>query len=254
MTPTIDLNADVGERPEALADGTEEGIIRLVSSANIACGGHAGDEETMERVIRLCMKYNVAVGAHPGYPDRAHFGRERLVLSPEAIQETVFEQVRRLGMVAERLGAEVRHVKPHGALYNTAAHDRAVAEAIAKGVAQWRGNLTLVGLAGSLMLTVWEERGSRTAGEAFADRTYESDGTLRSRKKGDALITDPERAVRQALRIIRNRSVLSIEGKEIPIEAKTISVHSDTPHAAVILSAIRQRLDEEGIPVKALDW
>lgn len=252
MARTIDLNADVGERPEALTDGTEEAIIRLVSSANIACGGHAGDDETMEQVIRLCMKYGVAVGAHPSYPDRAHFGRERLSLSPEAIQETVFAQVKRLGETAKRLRAVVRHVKPHGALYNTAAQDRAVAEAIAKGVAQWRSDLTLVGLAGSLMLSVWEERGFRTAGEAFADRTYESDGTLRSRKKGGALITDPERAALQALRIIRNRSILSVEGREIPIEAETISIHSDTPDAAAMLLVLRQRLKEKGIGVKAL--
>lgn len=252
MVQTIDLNADVGERPEALRDGTEEAIIRLISSANIACGGHAGDEETMARTIRLCMKHGVAVGAHPGYPDRARFGRERLSLSPEAIQATVLEQVQRLGEKAMNLGAEIRHVKPHGALYNTAADDRAVAEAIAKGIDPWRRDVTLVGLAGSRMLTVWEEMGFRTAGEAFADRAYESDGTLRSRKKGDALITDPERAVRQTLRIIRNRSVLSIEGIERPIEAKTISIHSDTPHAVAMLLALRQHLEEAEIVVKAL--
>ncbi len=252
MVQTIDLNADVGERPEALRDGTEEAIIRLISSANIACGGHAGDEETMAQTIRLCMKHGVAVGAHPGYPDRARFGRERLSLSPEAIQATVLEQVQRLGEKAMNLGAEIRHVKPHGALYNTAADDRAVAEAIAKGIDPWRRDVTLVGLAGSRMLTVWEEMGFRTAGEAFGDRAYESDGTLRSRKKGDALITDPERAVRQTLRIIRNRSVLSIEGIERPIEAKTISIHSDTPHAAAMLLALRQHLEEAEIVVKAL--
>lgn len=252
MEQTIDLNADVGERPEALRDGSEEALIRLVSSANIACGGHAGDEETMAQGIRLCMKYGVAVGAHPSYPDRARFGRERLSLSPEAIQAAVFDQVKTLGEKAKRLGAEVRHVKPHGALYNTASHDRAVAEAIAKGVAQWRGGLTLVGLAGSLMLNVWREIGFRTAAEAFADRTYESDGTLRSRKKEDALITDPKQACRQALRIIRDRALLSGEGVEVPIDAKTISVHSDTPHAVSLLIALRQTLAEEGVIVKAL--
>lgn len=183
MARTIDLNADVGEQPEALADGSEEAILRLVSSANIACGGHAGDAETMAQVIRLCMKYGVAVGAHPGYPDRARFGREPLSSSPEAIQAFVFEQVKTLGEKAASLGTGVRYVKPHGALYNTAAHDRATAEAIAKGAARWRDGLTLVGLAGSLMLTVWTEMGFRTAGEAFADRAYESDGTLCSRKK-----------------------------------------------------------------------
>jgi len=252
MNRTIDLNADVGERPEALRDGTEEEILRLISSANIACGAHAGDEETMAQVIRLCIKYGVAVGAHPGYPDRAHFGRERLALPPEEIQATVFEQVKALGEKARRLGTEVRHVKPHGALYNTAAHDRTVAEAIAKGIAQWRDDLTLVGLAGSRMLTIWEEMGLRTAGEAFADRAYESDGTLRSREKRDALITDPKQACRQVLGIIRDHALRSVQGVEIPIDAKTISVHSDTPHAVSLLVALRQTLAEEKITVKAL--
>lgn len=252
MNRVIDLNADLGERPDALRDGTEEAILRSVSSANIACGGHAGDAETMEQVIRLCIKYGVAVGAHPGYPDRAGFGRERLALSPRQIQTTVFEQVKALGEKAAALGVEVRHVKPHGALYNTAAGDRTVAEAIAKGVGQWRRNVTLVGLAGSLMLTVWREMGFKTAGEAFADRTYEPDGTLRSRKKEDALITDPVRACNQLLRIIRHGAVLSGEGAEVEVDAKTISVHSDTPHAVLLLTALRRVLKEEGVVVRAL--
>lgn len=252
MSKTIDLNADVGERPDALIDGTEEATLRLISSANIACGGHAGDDETMEKVLRLCMKYGVAAGAHPSFPDPARFGRERLPLSPAEIQRVVFEQVERLGGKAAALGTTLRHVKPHGALYNTAAVDRTVAEAIANGVAQWDRNLTLVGLAGSLMLTVWQEIGFKTAGEAFADRRYESDGTLRSRNKGDALITDPEQACRQALQIVRKGSALSVDGVEIPIEAKTLSVHSDTSQAEEILSAIRRLLRDEGIVVKSL--
>lgn len=252
MTLTIDLNADVGERPEALADGTEEAIVRLISSAHVACGGHAGNDETMAQVVRLCMKYGVAVGAHPSYPDRPRFGRARLALSPDEIQVAVFEQVRALGTVARKLGAELRQVKPHGALYNVAADDRAAAEAIAKGAGQWSRELTLVGLAGSRMLRVWAEMGFRTAGEAFADRTYESDGTLRSRKSGDALITDPAPACRQALRILQEHTVLSGDGVAVPIEAKTLCVHGDTPNAVAILTALRERLQETGVTVESL--
>lgn len=251
MDQVIDINADVGERPDALADGTEAAIIGLISSANIACGGHAGDDETMRQVIRLCMQYGVSIGAHPSYPDRARFGRERLLLSTNEIQATVFEQVRALGRNAQSFGAELRHVKPHGALYNTAAVDLAAAEAIAEGVGKWSRDLTLVGLAGSLMLTVWQEKGFRIAGEAFADRMYESDGTLRSRKKENAVITDPEVACRQAIGIIRDGTVISVEGVARPMRADTLSVNSDTPHAVEILAALRRTFLSMGIAVKS---
>ncbi|MBI3802934.1 MAG: LamB/YcsF family protein [Nitrospirae bacterium] len=260
MNQTIDLNADIGERPEALADGSEERIIRLISSGNIACGGHAGDESTMEEVLRLCIKQGVAIGAHPGYPDRLHFGRERLPLSSEEIQAAIHHQLSVLGKKARALGATITQVKPHGALYNAAATDRALAVAIAFGVARWSRDLLLVGLAGSEMLNVWEEIGFRTAAEAFADRLYESDGTLRSRSKLSdrakdterSLITDPMRAAEQAARIVREHRVISADGIAVPIEATTLCVHADTPNAPEILSAIRQRLTEEGILIQPL--
>jgi UPF0271 protein len=248
----IDLNADVAERPEALADGTEEKIISLISSANIACGGHAGDEVTMAKVLRLCAKYGVAAGAHPGYPDRQNFGRLEMRMSLREIEESVYGQVMALARIANENGIELRHVKPHGALYNVAARNRDVAAAVARGVASCNRDLILVGLAGSAMLQVWQEMGFRVAPEAFADRAYESNGELRSRAKPDALITDPEGALRQAMTIIREQKVISIDGVAVPLHAKTICVHSDTPNAAEILFTLRTQLAEAGIVISSL--
>jgi len=250
MNLTIDINADVGERPNALLDGTEEAIIKLISSANIACGGHAGDQTTMERVIQLCAKFGVVIGAHPGYPDRANFGRHEMSMSSEEIQATVFEQVSKLGKKAKTFNVELQHVKPHGALYNAATRDKSVAEAIGHGVAKWSRDLILVGLAGSTMLKVWENWGFRVAAEAFADRVYESDGALRSRTKQDAMMTDPAQACQQAISIIKDQKVISGDGIEVPLHARTICVHSDTPNAAEILSRLRRRLKDEGIVVE----
>jgi UPF0271 protein len=251
MNLKIDLNADVGERPQALADGSEEKIIPLISSANIACGGHAGDESTMQQVLQLCVNYGVAAGAHPSYPDRENFGRVEMQMPLVEIQNTVYEQVKTLGEIAKENKIRLRHVKPHGALYNVAARDRNVAEAIARGVSRWRRDLILVGLAGSTMIEVWREMGFRVAAEAFADRMYEADGTLRLRTKPDALIADPERACKQALLIIENKKAIASDGKEIHLRADTVCVHSDTPDAVEILSRLRQKLKEEGINVRS---
>jgi UPF0271 protein len=221
------LNSDVGERPEALRDGSEEQLLGLLDWANIACGGHAGDEKSMEQVVSLCRKHGVQVGAHPGYPDRVRFGREPLDLPAEAIAQTVHDQVRLLDAVARGHGLEVWHVKPHGALYNQAARNPAVALAIAEGVSRWRREVVLVGLAGSVALRVWREAGFAVAAEIFADRRYEPDGSLRSRQYPDALITDPEEAAGQVQRF---------EGGD------TVCVHSDTPHALAIARAVRDVL------------
>ena len=221
------LNSDVGERPEALRDGSEEELLRLLDWANIACGGHAGDDDSMARVIGLCRKHGVEVGAHPGYPDRARFGREALDLPPEAVSRFVFEQVRALDAIARAQGLPVHHVKPHGALYNQAAVDPAVAHAIADAVRCWKPEAVLVGLAGSNMLRVWQERGFAVAPEIFADRRYEPDGTLRPRRFPDAVITDPAEAAEQVLRAAG---------------AATVCVHGDTPNAVAIAEAVRRVL------------
>src|SRR5436309_10503407 len=194
----IDLNCDMGELPEAVADGTQEALLRSITSASVACGGHAGDDRTMRITVEQALRAGVAVGAHPGYPDRENFGRLELKMSADAVADSVCEQVRTLAEVAAKCGAKLVHVKPHGALYNQAVKDRKLTEAIAKGVAQYGKNLVLMGLAGSLMLDVFREAGFAVAAEAFADRRYEPDGTLRSRKFENALIREPVEAPTQA--------------------------------------------------------
>jgi UPF0271 protein len=224
---TLDLNCDMGELEDA---AHEAALMEYITSANIACGGHAGDESTMGRTARLALARGVRIGAHPGYPDRANFGRVEMPMPAAEIERTVREQIERLDAVVRRLGAAIVHVKPHGALYNVAVRNEEVARAIAHGVARWNPRVTLFGLAGSPMLDVWRAMGMAVAAEAFADRRYEADGTLRSRKLPGALITDPREAAAQALRFAR-------EGK-----AQTICVHGDTPGAIEILKACREAL------------
>jgi len=250
--PWIDLNADVGEIPAALADGSEERLLRLVTSANIACGGHAGTLDSMHAVLEITQRLGVAIGAHPGYPDPANFGRLEMAMTAAAIQESVFGQVAVLTILAEKKGVFVRHVKPHGALYNVAAKNIEVATAIAMGVRRWRDDIVLIGLAGSTMLQVWEAEGFRVAGEAFADRTYEPDGTLRARRHPDALITDPAAAAQQAVEIVEHGRVISITGTPIPVVARTLCVHGDTPGALDIVQAIRAAFAARGIEVRRL--
>jgi len=224
---TFDLNCDLGELDDA---ALEARLMEHITSANIACGGHAGGEAAMERTVRLAIERGVNIGAHPGYPDRVNFGRVEIAMSEEEIEDTVLWQIGRLEAVAEQLGAAIVHVKPHGALYNVAARNRAVAQAIGAAVRQWNPRARVFGLGGSLMLDVWREMGLRVAAEGFADRRYEADGTLRSRKLPDALITDPAEAAAQAVRLARAGAV------------ETICVHGDTPGAVNILEACRQAL------------
>ncbi len=201
----IDLNCDLGEIPEDVFGGAQESLMPFLTSVNIACGGHAGDAQTMETTIRQALRWNLAIGAHPGWPDKANFGRVSLNLPPEEIAATVFEQVQTLAQIAERCGARIGHVKPHGALYNQAATDPAIAAAIAAGVARFSRDLIMVGLAGSLMLDTFRKAGFGVAAEAFADRRYEPEGILPSRKFPDALIHDPAEAASQAVSIAEPR-------------------------------------------------
>jgi len=222
----IDLNCDMGELEDS---AHEAALMRYITSANIACGGHAGDEAIMERTVRLALERGVHIGAHPGYPDRANFGRLEMPLSAGEIAETVYRQILRLEAVVTRMGGRIVHVKPHGALYNVAVKNAEVARAIGAGVARWSAAAPVFGLAGSPMLEVWRQMGLPVAGEGFADRLYEPDGTLRSRKLPGALITDPQEAARQALRLAQNG-------------ADTICVHGDTPGAVAILEACNSLL------------
>jgi 5-oxoprolinase (ATP-hydrolysing) subunit A len=224
---TIDLNCDMGE----LEDSAHEALLmEQITSANIACGAHAGDDATMERTTLLALRSKVRIGAHPGYPDRANFGRVEMPMAFDEIAATVESQIARLDGIVRRLGGEIVHVKPHGALYNAAVHNREVARAIGEGVRRSSPRAVVFGLAGSPMLDVWREMGLATAGEGFADRRYEPDGTLRPRRFADALITDPAAAAAQAVR-------LAGDGK-----TATICVHGDTPGAVNILMACREAL------------
>ncbi|HWP81807.1 MAG TPA: 5-oxoprolinase subunit PxpA [Bacteroidota bacterium] len=250
---TIDLNSDIGEKPSALADGTEESLIRLITSANVACGGHAGDEHSMDAIVKLAKRYSVNIGAHPSFPDRQNFGRTEMTLTFDEIKQAVFEQVRALSTVAKKNRARITHVKPHGALYNMAAKNFKIAHAIAAGVEKLDKSLILMGLSGSAMLTVWEDLGFKVAAEGFADRRYESDGSLRSRKFSDALISDPSEAARQAARIASHGVVIAHDGSEVRISAATLCIHSDTPNSLQIASAVRQELERLGVEVKPLD-
>jgi UPF0271 protein len=217
----------MGELEDAAHEAT---LMDYITSANIACGGHAGDARTMERTARLAMERGVRIGAHPGYPDRENFGRLEIAMTPEAIAEMVYAQIARLDEIVQRLGGAMFHVKPHGALYNAAVRNREVARAIAQGAARWNAGAILFGLAGSPMLDVWRDMGMAVSGEAFADRRYEPDGTLRARKFPDALITDPREAAAQAVRFARQGV------------ADTICVHGDTPGSLAILKACRLAL------------
>lgn len=246
----IDLNCDMGEIPEAIFDGTQESIMPYLTSASIACGGHAGDARTMKATVEQALRWNLAVGAHPGYPDRVNFGRVNLNLPRETISDSVFEQVRVLAEIAGGCGASVTYVKPHGALYNQAATHRVLAQAIADGVVRWSRDVALVGLAGSLMLDVFQEAGFRVAAEAFADRRYEADGSLRSRKFEDAMISDPVEAGRQAVSIAEREMVVAVGGAEITANAQTICIHGDTPGAPGIAAAVAQTLRKAGIELR----
>jgi UPF0271 protein len=248
----IDLNCDMGEMPEAIADGTQEALMRSITSANVACGGHAGDEETMRTTIQQAMRYGVAVGAHPGYADRENFGRMELKMSSAEVANSLYEQVRTLAQIAESCGARVIHVKPHGALYNQAVKNRELARAIADGVARWNRQVVLVGLAGSSMLEVFREAGFAVAAEAFADRQYEPDGTLRSRKFDDALIRDPESAARQALGMVERGVVKASDGSEVAVAPQTICIHGDTPGAPAIAAEVARVLRESGVILSGL--
>ncbi|MBI4877018.1 MAG: LamB/YcsF family protein [Acidobacteria bacterium] len=233
---TMDLNSDMGERD----DIREDRILALVSSANVSCGAHAGTPATLKRTLRMAKHHGVVCGAHPSYPDRENFGRVEMPLSLEEIEAAVERQIRDLAAIAAEAGVELAHVKPHGALYNIAARSESIARAIARGVARWSRSVTLVGLARSHMIGAWNEMGFPVAAEAFADRAYESNGSLRPRSSSGALITDPIQAAEQALALARRGDI------------QTLCIHSDTPGAEWIAASVRARLEQEGIVVRAM--
>jgi 5-oxoprolinase (ATP-hydrolysing) subunit A len=249
---SIDINADLGESPESLANGADSELMRHITSASIACGGHAGDTWSMERTLELAKELGIAAGAHPGYPDPANFGRVELVIAVDELENSLRDQIASLARIADRLGVRLNHVKPHGALYHAANRHHEVALAIGHAVIAVDSNLIVVGQAGSPCLDSWRSLGLWCAEEAFADRTYERNGTLRHRKFPGAVLQDPERAARQALDIAVRHRVNLDDGSELYLVAETLCIHSDTPGAATIARVVNDRLKAAGIQLRAM--
>lgn len=246
---TIDLNCDIGEATESDGIEREARLIELVSSVNIACAGHAGDDESMRRTVEIALDAGCAIGAHPSYPDRERFGRVRLTMNPEALERELREQIHRLGAIARAAGADLSHTKPHGALYHACADDASVASALASAARSWRDCIVLIGGAGTASLDHWRGLSAVGVGEAFADRAYEPDGRLRKRTEPDALILDPEVAARQALSIATEQRVRSHDGRWITLEAQTLCIHGDTPGSERIAEAVRRALEDAGVSI-----
>jgi UPF0271 protein len=248
----IDINADLGESEESLANGADFELMRYITSANVACGGHAGDERTMRETVISAQKLNVAVGAHPGYPDRANFGRIESPMAAAEIEASVRDQIAALAAVAQPLGVTLVHCKPHGALYHAANKSAEIAAAIGRAVFESDEQLIMVGQAGSSTLTLWESMGLSCAAEAFADRAYEPDGILRKRMLPGALLEDPAKAARQALDIATRNIAVATDGSELRVAASTICIHSDTPGSTAIARAVNEGLKQAGVQVRAL--
>lgn len=246
MTLTVDLNADLGE---GAPDDAE--LLALVSSANIACGWHAGDARLMQATVRAALAHGVAIGAHPSYADREHFGRRELQLPPEDVRADLIYQIGALQALVRAEGGQLQHVKPHGALYNQAARDPALADAVATAVCAVDAGLALVGLAGSELLRAAKRAGLRAVSEVFADRGYHADGSLVPRSQPGALIDDAAAATARALRMVREGVVVAVTGEVVALRADTVCLHGDGPHALVFARAIRTALINAGVQVAA---
>jgi len=247
----VDLNADIGESLDISA-GSDERLLVTITSGNIACGFHAGDSSAMRDTVRAAFRAGVSIGAHPGFPDREGFGRREMSLMPAEIVDVVLAQLRALHAIAVEEGAALRHVKPHGALYNMSVRRVDIADAIASAVRSFDGDLRLIGLPGSELLAAGARRGLRVAAEGFADRAYEPDGSLTPRHVPGAVLSDSAIAAARAVRMVRDRHVIARDGSTVPLQIDTICVHGDTPGAADMAAAVRAALERAGIDIKAL--
>lgn len=247
---TIDLNSDLGESFGAYTIGNDHEVLKYISSANIACGFHAGDHNVMLETVKTAAELGVGIGAHPGFPDLAGFGRREMKLSPKEIYNLVVYQVGAIQGAAKACGTYVQHVKPHGALYNMASKDSAIAEAIATAVYAVDPKLVLFGLAGSELVRAGEKAGLSVAQEVFADRTYQADGTLTPRSQANAMIHDVAVAVDRVIRMIQEGKVTAVDGTDIAIQADTICVHGDEPEALQFVQQLRERLQAEQITIQ----
>jgi 5-oxoprolinase (ATP-hydrolysing) subunit A len=248
----IDLNADVGESFGAYAIGHDPGLMKSITSANVASGFHAGDPSVLRATIRRAKAHGVAVGAHPSFPDLAGFGRREMVMSPREAEDLVLYQIAAVAGVASVEGVQLQHVKPHGALYNMASRDVALAGAIARAVAAFSHTLILLGPPDSELLKAGRAVGLRVAAEVFADRAYEPDGSLVARKKLGAVIHDAGAVIERGVRMAKDGTIAAIDGSIVSLQADTICVHGDTPGADELAAKLRVALEDAGVAVKAL--
>ena len=248
----IDLNCDLGESFGVYQIGMDEEMLDLATSVNIACGFHAGDPTVMRKTVQLALKKGVHIGAHPGLDDLKGFGRRNIPISPEEAYDLVMYQIGALYGITKGEGGVMQHVKPHGALYNMAAKNKELAEAIATAVYKIDENLILFGLSGSELIKAGEKLGLKTAQEVFADRTYQKDGTLTPRTDAHALIDKSEQAIHQVIRMVKEGKVHSIQGVDVPIKADTVCIHGDGPYAVHFAKEIRQALKDSKVVVQGI--
>ena len=248
----VDLNSDVGESFGAYTIGQDPILLTHITSANVACGFHAGDPGVMRATVALAKQHGIAVGAHPGFPDLVGFGRRELQATPREVEDFVVYQIGALTAIAATQGIRLQHVKPHGALFNMAVRDNELADAIARATAAVDRSLIFFGLPGSELIAAGRRAGLRTASEVFADRAYEPDGTLVSRRKAGAVIHDPDAVVQRVVRMATDRTVVAVDGSIVRLELDTICVHGDTPGAAELAARIRQALNAAGVNVRAV--
>ncbi|QTN00450.1 5-oxoprolinase subunit PxpA [Sediminibacillus dalangtanensis] len=243
---SADINCDMGESFGAYTIGNDQEVIQAITSANIACGYHAGDPATMAKTVRLCIDYEVNIGAHPALPDLIGFGRRSMQITPDEAYQLIIYQTGALSGFVKAAGSSLSHVKPHGALYNMAAKDHSIAESIAQAVFDFDSRLTLFALSGSALAEAGKKAGLHVAHEVFADRTYQEDGSLTPRSEANALITDENRAIDQVMQMLKSQTVTTVSGKSIPIIADTICIHGDSPQAPGFAQKIHAQLRKEG--------
>lgn len=246
-TATLDLNADLGELPGQAGQGIDAALLGVVTSANVACGGHAGDRSSMVRVCAAAVERDVRVGAHPSYVDREHFGRRALDVDPDRLREQVLEQLGAVEDAATSAGTRVSYVKPHGALYHRVAHDPGQAGALVQALTRHGQGLALVGPPGALALSLAAAAGLPTVVEGFADRAYAADGSLLPRDVAGAVVTDPDAALAQALSLAREGAVRAVDGALVPLAVRTLCVHGDTPGAVETARRLRDGLRGAGV-------
>jgi UPF0271 protein len=246
----VDLNCDMGEGFGVYRTSSDSELMKYITSANIACGFHAGDAATIRRTVKLALAHGVAIGAHPGLPDLAGFGRRAMDITPEEAYELTVYQLGAVCAFAKSEGGAVAHAKPHGALYNMAAKSRPLADAIAEAVYKVEPSMLLFGLAGSELIRAGDAIGLQTISEVFADRSYESDGSLTPRGTEGAVIEDPARAAEQAIKMVRDGEVVTRQQSSFILQADSVCVHGDTPGAVAHVIRLRAALEAEGIAVK----